>query len=289
MNAKLTNYLNGVFAPYDGVRSVADLKNDLLSDLEERYADSIAEGMDEETAFKKTIGSIGDIDQTILEVSNLTRSLERQVHINLTATDLQESDFAGVKLHKGKFKASALRGADFTGADLTGSVFKSSNIREAKFDGANLTDCTLSANDLANASFDKSILARTSFNASGMDGTTFADVRMTDVTFSKTDLRNTAFDNCVFDGVTIEYCDMRGMRMDGLTFTGVKFDRTALDGVSFKGAVLKNVSFRLPFSVTNKSYMAFKTASFDGATMDKLTYAGLKGMWVVDLSNVTVI
>jgi hypothetical protein len=30
MNEKLTNYLNGVFAPYDGVKSVAELKADLL-------------------------------------------------------------------------------------------------------------------------------------------------------------------------------------------------------------------------------------------------------------------
>jgi hypothetical protein len=32
-----------------------------------------------------------------------------------------------------------------------------------------------------------------------------------------------------------------------------------------------------------------KTISFDRARMDKLTYAALKGIWGVDLSNVTVI
>ncbi|MNN64990.1 hypothetical protein D3C81_1804650 [compost metagenome] len=79
------------------------------------------------------------------------------------------------------------------------------------------------------------------------------------------------------------------MCFDGLTFVGVKFDKSALNDVSFSGATLKNVSFRLPFSVTNKSYRAFETISFDGATMDKLTYASLKGLWVVDLSKVTVI
>ena len=34
MNDKLTSYLNGVFAPYDGVKSVAELKADLLSDFQ---------------------------------------------------------------------------------------------------------------------------------------------------------------------------------------------------------------------------------------------------------------
>lgn len=35
MNEKLSQYLNEVFSPYDSVKSVADLKADLLSDLQE--------------------------------------------------------------------------------------------------------------------------------------------------------------------------------------------------------------------------------------------------------------
>jgi len=89
--------------------------------------------------------------------------------------------------------------------------------------------------------------------------------------------------------VDFEYSDLRGLCLDGQTFIGVKFDKSALNDVSFRGATLKNVSFTLPFSVTNKSYLAMKTICFDGATMDKLTYAALKGLRVIDLSNVTVI
>jgi hypothetical protein len=48
------------------------------------------------------------------------------------------------------------------------------------------------------------------------------------------------------------------------------------------------VSFTPPFSLTKKYYNAIKTIRFDGATMDKLTYAALKGLGA-DLSNVTVI
>ena len=79
MNEKLTNYLNGVFAPYDGVKSVAELKADLHSDLQERFRELKAEGKDDETAFEMTIDSIGDIEQTVQEVANLSRSLERQL------------------------------------------------------------------------------------------------------------------------------------------------------------------------------------------------------------------
>ncbi|MEV5025475.1 pentapeptide repeat-containing protein [Paenibacillus sp. LPE1-1-1.1] len=288
MNQKLTNYLNGVFTPYDGVKSVTELKADLHSDLQERFRELKAEGKDDETAFKMTIESIGDIEQTILEVSNLSRSLERQVVTNFSGSSLAKSDFAGVTAHKGQFKGSALHGSDFSGADLTGSSFKASDVREAIFDGANLTDCSLSALDLRNASFNKTILVRTNFSKSGLDGAKFTGVRLTEVTLTLTDLRRTIFEGCLFDGVDFKHSDLSGQCFDGQTFIGVKFDKAALTEASFKGATFRNVSFQPGFALTNKYYRMIKTICFDGATMDKLTYAALKGM-EVDLSKVTVI
>ena len=230
-----------------------------------------------------------EAEQMVQEADNLSGTPERQVPINLTAVDLRESDFAGVILHQGKFKATPLRGADFADADLTGTSFEASDACEANFDGANLTDCTFSITNLDNASFRKSVLVRTDFNKSSLAGTKFTDVQLINVKLTMIDLKKTLFENCVFNGVDFKYSDLRGMCFDGQTFIGVQFDKSALNDVSFTGATLRNVSFRLPFSVTNKSYRAFKTICFDGAMMDKLTYAGLKGLWVADLSKVTVI
>src|SRR3974390_1826943 len=177
MNEKLTNYVDGVFAPYEGVKSVDELKADLLSDLQERFRELKAEGKDDETAFDMTIESIGDIEQTVQEVANLSRVLERQVLINFYGSNLPKSDFAGVIAHQGKFKGSALRGSDFSGADLTGSSFYGSDVREANFDRANLTDCNFSAVDLVGASFRESILVRTNFSSTGLDGAKFIGVK----------------------------------------------------------------------------------------------------------------
>jgi uncharacterized protein YjbI with pentapeptide repeats len=291
MNEKLTNYLNGVFAPYDGVKSVAELKADLLSDLQERFRELKAEGKDDETAFEMTIDSIGDIEQTVQEVANLSRSLERQLLINFSASNLPESDFAGVTAQKGKFDASALRGSNFSGADLTGSSFKSSDMREANFDGTNLTDCTLYVSDLTDASFNKSILVRTEFSTSDLTRAKFTGVKLVDAKLTLIDLRETIFENCIFSGVDFKLCDLRGKCLDGQTFIGVKFDNTSLNEAKFKGATLRNVSFLAPFTWSTwskKYYRALKTINFDGALMDKLTYAALKGMQV-DLSKVTII
>jgi uncharacterized protein YjbI with pentapeptide repeats len=288
MNEKLINYLNGVFAPYDGVKSAAELKADLLLDLQERFNELKAEGKDDETALQMTIDSIGDIEETVREAAGLSRSLERQLLINFSAGNLPKSDFAGVTAHKGKFEASALRGSDFSGADLTGSSFRASDVREVNFNGANLTDCTLSAIDLAGASFNKSVLVRTSFSQSGLIGAKFTDVKLVDVKLTMVDLRKTSFERCIFNGVDFKYSDLRGLCLDGQTFIGVKFGEAALNEVTFNGATLKNVSFTPPFSLSKKYYNAIKTIRFDGAIMDKLTYAALKGMGA-DLPKVTVL
>ena len=286
MNEKLNQYLNGVFAPYDGVKSVAELKADLLSDLQERFRELKAEGKDDETAFAMTIDSIGDIEQTVQEMANLSRSLERQALINFSASNLAKSDFAGVSAHKGKFDASALRGSDFAGADLTGSSFKASDVRDANFDGANLTDCTMYASDFTGASFNKTILVRTKFSTSDLTQAKFTDVKLIDVKLTLTDLRKTVFENCIFNGVDFKTSDLTGLCLDGQTFIGVKFGEAALKEVTFRGATLKDVSFTPPWSLTKTYYRAIKTICFDGARMDKLTYAALKG-YGANLDNVT--
>jgi uncharacterized protein YjbI with pentapeptide repeats len=88
--------------------------------------------------------------------------------------------------------------------------------------------------------------------------------------------------------VDFKHCDLQGQCLDGQTFIGVKFDKAALNEVTFKGATLKNVSFLAAITFSKKYYRAIKSICFDGAMMDKLTYAALKGM-EADLSKVTVI
>src|SRR6185312_1947464 len=286
MTDKLDTYVDGVFAPYEGAKSISELKADLLADLHERFRELKAEGKDDAAALELTIDSIGDIEQTVQEVANLSRSLERKLVINFNGSNLAQSDFAGVIAQQGKFKGSAMRGSDFSGADLTGSSFYGSDVRETNFERANLTDCSFSATDLADANFREAILVRTAFSATGLDGAKFIGVKLTDVKFSTDDLRKVTFESCTFLGVDFHYTDLSGQRLDGQTFIGVKFDLPALKNVSFQGATLRNVSFRAVGIWSLKR--AIQSIHFDGALMDKLTYAALKGIGA-DVSQVTVL
>jgi uncharacterized protein YjbI with pentapeptide repeats len=285
MTDRLSQYLDGVFAPYEGTKSVSELKADLLADLQERYRELRAEGKDEATAFELTVDSIGDIEETVQEVTNLSRTLERQVVTRFDASALEGSDFAGVSARSGRFGASALRGSDFSNADLAGSRFKSSDLKDTNFDGANLTDVVMTTAELRGSTFRRTRLVRTDFSMSGLHEVRFEDAALTDVAFRQTDLRRTVFARCTFTGVDFTQSDLRGLSFEGESFTGVKFDQAALAEVSLRGAILRDCSFRGGWS--KKYYKALRTVDFDGARMDKLTYAALKGFGFTP-ANVTV-
>ena len=77
-----------------------------------------------------------------------------------------------------------------------------------------------------------------------------------------------------------------GTRVVSADFRRFTFDLPALKDVSFQGATLRNVSFR-PVGIWSLK-RAIQSIHFDGALMDKLTYAALKGIGA-DVSKVTVL
>jgi uncharacterized protein YjbI with pentapeptide repeats len=239
MNEKLKIYLNGIFTPYEDVHTVRDLKEELLSDLEEKMRDLMAKGHDEETAYNMTVESVGNISEIVEDIAQKTRQLKQTTRKDLSMIDLRNSDLAGVSVHDGKFNCSDLKGSDFSGADLKNSIFKGADLTDVRFDGA----------DLAGAKFKGSSLKKASFIGCNLAGTDFTS------------------------------SDLTNARFEGLTLNDTAFEGSELKGTSFKNAVIRNVSFR---------HSDVKKTVFDGASIDKLTYAVLKGQ-KADLSKVTVI
>ena len=238
---------------------------------------------DEETAKVISTNSGQNLDKS----SNGSKLSESQLPTDFSACNLPDSDFSGIIAHKMKFNASILGNSNFSGADLTGSRFTSSDVSEADFTEANLTDCILSTTDLTNANFNKTILVRTLFKKLELVNTKFTYAKLQDVKLEMIDLRKTIFENCVFNSVNFKHTDLQGVCFDGQTFIDVEFHNTLLNGATFNGATLKNVSFKST-SVTNKYYRTVKSINFEGAMMDKLTYASFKALGA-DLSKVTFI
>ncbi|NLI92780.1 MAG: pentapeptide repeat-containing protein [Peptococcaceae bacterium] len=237
MEEKLRKHLDEIFSPYEGLKAVMELKEELFYDLRERLQDLKNEGLEEETAYHQTIASIGEVSEMIEIINSKTRELQQFVGMDLSKSNLQNSDFKSVKVPEGKFNYSNLQGSDFSYSDLTNSSFKCSNLENSKFDGANLTGVKIDKSNLKGSSFKAAILDKTDFHCS----------------------------------------DLSGVCFDNLTFNGTIFNYSGLKGTSFRNAVFNNVSFKTDV----------KKTIFDGATMDKVTYALLKG-YKANLDKVTV-
>jgi BTB/POZ domain-containing protein KCTD9 len=204
MNEKLTRYLDGLFVSYEDSHAIKDLKEELLHDLDEKFLDLKNQGYDDETAYRMTIASIGDISEIMESISAKTKELLQLTRRNFSATDLRNADLTGVAVHDGKFDACDLRGSDFSGSDLTNSSFKWSDLKNVRFDGANLSGAN----------------------------------------FLTSDMKNTSFTGCVLDNTSFRHAILSGVSFDNLTLIGTNFDHAMLNGTSFRNAVLQNVSFK---------------------------------------------
>lgn len=286
MNDKLLKYLDCAFSPYEELQTLRDLKEELNVILQDKLSDFKNQGYDEVIAYRMTIDSIGDIKEIIESISDKTKELKQMVRNDLSMSNLKDSDLKGITVNDGKFDASDLRGSDLSTSGLSHSSYKCSDLRNVKFDGADLTGAVYNMSDLNNVSLDGANLAGAKFIMSDIRGVCFDGANLAGAKFDMSDIRNTGFKNCILDNTEFNTCDLSGVCFDNLVFNNTIFNKTALTRTSFRNAVLRNVTFKGCF----KSYFKINAEKtiFDGATMDKLTYAVLKGA-KADLSNVTVI
>jgi BTB/POZ domain-containing protein KCTD9 len=262
---KIKSYLDEVFKPYENSKIVQELKEELLTDLVEKYDDLINDGYGQENSYQKTVNSIGDISEIIESISDKTNELHQRinVHANQTVWDLSKSNMINSKLNSsdlrsGIFNYSDFKNSDFSDSDLSGSSFKSS--------------------DLKNVNFKKSNLSNTIFKSSDLENCNFSYANLEGSKIIKSSLRRAKFEKALINNTEFKYSELSGVSFENMKLTGTVFDYSGLRGTSFKNAVLENVSFR-----TN-----VKRTIFDGAVMDKVTYALLKG-YKADLTTVKII
>ena len=91
MNDRIRAYLEHAFANAPKTRRMEDLKEELYSNLVEKYNDRLRQGMSEEDAYNAVIRGIGDIDELIDSVrgpSPLEPPSERESRIRALRTAL---------------------------------------------------------------------------------------------------------------------------------------------------------------------------------------------------------
>ena len=68
MNSKIKNYVDVLFSDIPGSKKANELKEEILSNMSERFNDYIQEGKTENQAYSLVISSLGDIDEMLAEV-----------------------------------------------------------------------------------------------------------------------------------------------------------------------------------------------------------------------------
>ncbi len=68
MNSKIESYINTIFADIPKSVKAIELKEELMSNLSDRYEDYLREGKSESESYGLAIASMGDIDDLIAEV-----------------------------------------------------------------------------------------------------------------------------------------------------------------------------------------------------------------------------
>jgi uncharacterized protein YjbI with pentapeptide repeats len=298
--ARLDTHLQALFAPHEKLRPISELKEELRGDLVERLTDLRAQGLSDEDAYQATIDSIGDIEQTIVDIAADTRVLERSVSAHsfdayppdeefysiftqFASSDLRGADFRKVAVPGGRFSASSLKGADFSGAYLAGSNFKASDLHDAVFEGANLAECDFSASNLRGVNLRNCALVRARLNSTDLRGVELRGADLTEAKLRSSNLRGTDFEGCTLTRTDFSYSDLTEANFDGLTLEGTVFKSSSLVRASFRKATLRKVSLK------NLPRRALKGIVFEDTVMDKLTYALIKNIGGADLSDIVVV
>lgn len=235
MDANLSRFLDGLFARYEETAEVKVLKEELLLDLEERYADLQRQGYDEESAYNLTVGSIGDISEIMETISAQPTTLLHLPRKDFNGAHLRDADMSASAMQQSRFNAVNLRDADFGGSDLSGSSFWMCGLRDACFAGANLSGVTFVWCELRDATFTSAILDQTHFVGCEMRDTSFDYLTLNDTVFNHTSLRDATFRQAVLRHVTfktkVQSILFDGAAMDQFTYATLKSLDADLSGV----------------------------------------------------------
>ncbi|MDD3430138.1 MAG: permease prefix domain 1-containing protein [Oscillospiraceae bacterium] len=68
MNKKIKNYVDVLFSDIPRTRRAAELKEELLGNMSERFEDCIAQGKSENEAYTETVAGLGDVDSLLAEL-----------------------------------------------------------------------------------------------------------------------------------------------------------------------------------------------------------------------------
>ena len=78
MNEKIRVYVNNLFEGAPNTKKANDLKDEIISNANDKYNDLISEGKSEQEAYEKVTADIGNVDERTLLQENTMKKLEEK-------------------------------------------------------------------------------------------------------------------------------------------------------------------------------------------------------------------
>lgn len=222
----LKEHINRAFAPYEALKPVGELKEELYRDMQERFQDLRNQGYDEETALKMTLDSMGEISEIVSAITEKGKELQQNIHADFRASNMQNSDLSSIVAEGRNFDYSNLRKSDFSSSDLRNGSFRYCNLADVNFNKADLTGAKIKKSELKGATFDGAVLDNVDFRMSNLQSVSFDNLTLNGVNFDYSGLRNTSFRNATLINVSLR-TDLKktvfdGATMDKLTYAVLK-------------------------------------------------------------------
>jgi uncharacterized protein YjbI with pentapeptide repeats len=287
MEKKLKDFLDEAFEPYGDFPARTEVINELLTHLTDKYNDLKAQGKSDDEAYQMTIGTFGDVKEIMENVPGAPVHDAPQAEaaepekdsMDLRKTLKQALKQAKASMGMSRFGAVSMPQSDLTDSQLADENFSYSALAGTKFDRSNLGGATFAASDLRDTSYVDADLAKATLSACDLHNANFSGANLAGTKFRACDLKDVKLKASKLTGTVFQHCDLGELNFDGQELTNVSFSASSLKKTSFKQVVLTNVSFH---------HSDVKHTIFDGATMDKVTYALLKGAGA-KLDNVNVV
>ena len=155
------------------------------------------------TSFYGSDLSNANIEQTIMQKSNFTRSIISGTSIN--SSDLFNSSFDRTYIQTSRFYDSNIQNSDFSNSVLRFNEIHNSDLSNAKFIDSKMHYNKFINSDLSNVDFRGSDLFSSNFTGSNLDGANFLGIYPYSIDFTNAIFtENTKMDSCLKDSQSFE-------------------------------------------------------------------------------------
>lgn len=179
---------------------------------------------------------------TTMDLSEAYMSHTRLPQVDLSASDLRNSDFMGAMLRRANFSRSYMNPchlyrADLREANLSSTLLSGANLRGADLRKANLEGANLDRAILSDCNFEGANLKGANLSRTNIDRANMKDADLSGAYFGGSRIKRSNFDNTNLTG-----SDLFEANIDTVTFDGSDLSGSILGYTVFQNCDLSNVS-----------------------------------------------